>query len=431
MDWQVFWILLLIVTNGFFVAAQFALVNTRLSKLEISAKAGSKTALLARNIIKKADQYLITSQIGIGLSSLGLGWIAYSYLVANQGFVIALSPVGNGQFQIAYLICFLIIAFLLILVGALVPKFIAIHKPVGVLQAIAYPLRGFYWLLFPFVWFFGILTRTILRVVGMKDHLKVHPHTFEEIQLMIEQGKESGAVDSKEYELILKVFDFSERMVKSIMIPRNKISAIEANCSFDELIENVTLESYSRIPIYEEDIDQIVGIIHTKDIFPIIHKKKAFDLTTISRKPFFVPETKKINDLMTEMQQRRIQVAIVLDEFGGTAGLVTLEDIMEELVGEIQDEYDEETPIVEKISATEYMVDAAANVHDVNLFLPVELPESSEYDTISGLVGDLFDKIPDVGEHKRINGYNLIILKKSQQNVAFVKLEWLGEEEED
>jgi len=154
-------------------------------------------------------------------------------------------------------------------------------------------------------------------------------------------------------------------------------------------------------------------------------------LKDIMRKPYFIPETKKINDLMAEFQLKRIQLAIVLDEFGGTAGMVTLEDIVEELVGEIQDEYDEETPVVERISETEYMVDAGASIHDVNEFLPLELPASQDYDTVSGLVSDLFDKIPEVGEYKEVFGYTFTIIRKTQQNIEFVKLELVESMDDD
>lgn len=424
MDWQVFWIILLVVTNAFFVASQFALINTRSSYLDAGALKGSKTAEFIKTILKNLDRYLITTQIGIGLSTLSMGWLAYSYLNSsyNQNMQ---NQANDATTSGAFFLVFFILAFVVILLGAIIPKFIAIYKPLKVMQLFSYPLYAFYWLFSPLVYLFNFLTKVALRAFGLKDNLSLQHHSYEEIQIVLEQGKDSGVVDTKEYELIQKVFDFSERMVKSIMVPRNKISAIEMNCSLDELMEMITNESYSRIPIYEEDIDKIVGIIHTKDLFTILQKNLDFDINTISRRPYFIPETKKINDLMTEMQQHRIQVAIVLDEFGGTAGIVTLEDIMEELVGEIQDEYDEENPIVEKISSKEYMIDATANVHDVNLFLPFELPESGEYDTISGLVGELFDKIPDVGEHKFIAGYNLIIMKKSQQNIDFVKLEVL------
>jgi CBS domain containing-hemolysin-like protein len=217
------------------------------------------------------------------------------------------------------------------------------------------------------------------------------------------------------------------------MVPRTKIVAVEVNDPAHEFIKTVTEEGYSRIPIYDDNIDQIVGIVHTKDILPLIVKGKDVVLRNIMRKPYFIPETKKINDLMAEFQLKRIQIAFVLDEFGGTAGMVTLEDIVEELVGEIQDEYDEETPVVERISDTEYMVDAGASVHDANGHLPIELPESSDYDTIAGLVSHVFDKIPDVGETAEEFGYNFTIMKKTQQNIEFVKLDLVetGHDEDD
>jgi CBS domain containing-hemolysin-like protein len=250
-------------------------------------------------------------------------------------------------------------------------------------------------------------------------------HSSEELQYLLDQGKETGAIDSTEHELIQNVFDFNERVVKNIMVPRTKISGVEIETGQDELLEILITEGYSRIPVYEETIDKIVGIVHAKDILPLLARKTAFELKDIIRKPYFVPETKKINDLMAELQQKRIQIAIVLDEFGGTAGMVTLEDIVEELVGDIQDEYDEEKPIVEKVNDTEFIVNALAPIYDVNSHLPHDLPEDGDYDTVSGWLGDIFGKIPDVGEQKEANGYNITVLKKSDQNIESVKLELL------
>src|SRR5690606_37636651 len=275
----------------------------------------------------------------------------------------------------------------------------------------------------PITWSLKGIANSLLRLLGFRTNVNEVYHSAEELQHLLDQGKESGALDTAEHELIKNVFDFNERIVKNIMVPRNKISAVEMDCPVDEFLEKITMEGYSRIPIYDDNIDQIIGIVHTKDILPLISKGRELVLKNIIRKPYFIPETKKINDLMAEFQQKRIQLAIVLDEFGGTAGMVTLEDIVEELVGEIQDEYDEEIPVVEQLSDTEYMVDASANVHDVNELLPKSLPESSDYDTVSGMVSDLFDRIPDVGEHREFHGYNFIIMKKTQQNIEFVKLE--------
>jgi len=205
---------------------------------------------------------------------------------------------------------------------------------------------------------------------------------------------------------------------------------LDINTAKDELIELLITEGYSRMPVYDDVIDKIVGIVHAKDILPLLARNGEIILKDIIRKPYFVPETKKINDLMAELQQKRIQIAIVLDEFGGTAGMVTLEDIVEELVGEIQDEYDEEKPIVEIINDREFIVNALAPIYDVNEHLPHDLPEDGDFDTVSGWLGDIFGKIPEVGEQKESNGYNITVLKKSEQNIESVKLELLINEED-
>ncbi|HWK59009.1 MAG TPA: hemolysin family protein [Parapedobacter sp.] len=434
MGWEIFWTFFLVFANGFFVAAEFAIVKVRASQIEIKIKTGSQVALMAKHITTHLDGYLAATQLGITISSLALGWIGEAVMTDIVATVFGWFNVeltGTVAKNLGHVLAFSIITVLHIVFGELAPKSIAIQRPVGTTMGIALPLRFFYLLFRPIIWVLNGFANLLLRLMGFSVNVGEAHHSSEELQYLLDQGRESGALDMVEHELIKNVFDFNERIVKNIMVPRTKISAIEMNCSGKDVIERITKEGYSRIPIYDDNIDQIIGIVHTKDILPILANGKELMLRNIIRKPYFIPETKKINDLLAEFQQRRIQIAIVLDEFGGTAGMVTLEDIVEELVGEIQDEYDEETPIVEKISDTEYMVDASANVHDVNEFLPRELPESSGYDTISGLVSDLFDKIPDVGEHTEFHGYNFIIMKKTQQNIEFVKLELIAVSEDD
>src|SRR5690606_16488472 len=326
------------------------------------------------------------------------------------------------------------ITILHVVLGELAPKSIAIQKPVATTMKIAIPLRFFYYLFIPFIWVLNGFANFLLRLVGIQPHPHEGAHSSEELQYLLDKGKESGALNNAEHELIKNVFDFNERIVKNIMVPRTKIVAIEVTDTTDEFIETVMEEGYSRIPIYDDNIDQIVGVVHTKDILPLVARGQEVVLKDIMRKPYFIPETKKINDLMAEFQLKRIQIAFVLDEFGGTAGMVTLEDIVEELVGEIQDEYDEETPVVEQISETEFMVDAGASVHDANGYLPLELPESSDYDTVAGLVSHIFEKIPEVGETVEEFGYVFTIIKKTQQNIEFVKLDLVeraDDEDED
>lgn len=423
---DIFWTIFLVFANGFFVAAEFAIVKVRASQIELQAKSGSNVAKIAKNITEHLDKYLAATQLGITLASLGLGWKGEAVMteIVSSLFSYLNVDISQGWAKWGgFAIAFGTITFLHVVLGELAPKSIAIQKPVATTMKVAVPLRIFYYILMPLIFVFNGFANFLLKLVGIQPHPSEASHSSEELQYLLEKGKESGALNTSEHELIKNVFDFNERIVKNIMVPRTKIVAVEIDDSAEDFINTVTEEGYSRIPIYDNNIDQIVGVVHTKDILPLLVKGRDVVLKNIMRKPYFIPETKKINDLMTEFQQKRIQIAFVLDEFGGTAGMVTLEDIVEELVGEIQDEYDEETPVVERISETEYMVDAGASVHDSNGYLPLELPESSDYDTVAGLVSHVFEKIPDVGESMEEFGYVFTIMKKTQQNIEYVKLD--------
>lgn len=431
---QIFLTLFLVILNGFFVAAEFAIVKVRGSQIEIKAKTGSRVAKTAKHMISHLDGYLAATQLGITLASLGLGWVGESVMsniVFNFFSFISLPISESVATSAGHVFAFLIITFLHIVFGELAPKSLAIQRPVNTTMAVALPLQFFYILFRPFIYVLNGFANVILRGFGINAVNSGETiHSSEELQYILDQGKETGALDTAEHQLIKNVFDFNERVVKNIMVPRTKIVAIEDNTTLEEILELIVEEGYSRIPVYEETIDKIVGIVHAKDILSIMANKREFILENIIRKPFFVPESKKINSLMAELKLKKMQIAIVLDEFGGTAGMVTLEDIVEELVGEIQDEYDEEKPIVEKVSDSEYIVTASATVYDVNEFLPHDLPEDEDYDTIAGLVSEIFGNIPEVGEIKEFNGYNFTILRKIGQNIESVKLELIISQEE-
>jgi len=432
--YYIFLTLFLVLLNGFFVAAEFAMVRVRGSQLEIKAKSGSRTAKVAKGIMGNLDGYLAATQLGITIASLGLGWFGQDVVTKLMWKLFAafgLNITSVVVLDISHVVAFISITVLHIVFGELAPKSLAIQKSVRTVMTVSVPLRFFFVVFKPFIWMLNGFANFILGLFGVNTApgSEAH-HSSEELQYLLEQGKETGAIDSTEHELIQNVFDFNERVVKNIMVPRTKISGVEIDTNQEELIELLVAEGYSRIPVYEDTIDKIVGIVHAKDVLPLLAHKKAFQLKDIIRKPYFIPETKKINDLMAEMKLKRIQIAIVLDEFGGTAGMVTLEDIVEELVGDIQDEYDEEKPIVEKVNDTEFIVNALAPIYDVNSHLPHDLPEDGDYDTVSGWLGDIFGKIPDVGEQTEANGYNITILKKSDQNIESVKLELLLNEED-
>jgi len=423
----------LVLLNGFFVAAEFAMVRVRGSQIEIKAKSGSGVAKAARNIMRNLDRYLAATQLGITIASLGLGWVGQEVatkLMLNLFALCGLVITSGFIINTSHVVAFAFITILHIVFGELAPKSVAIQRSVRTVMAVSLPLRFFYIVFRPLIWLLNGFAGFVLKLIGITPVQGESSHSSEELQYLLDQGKETGALDSTEHELIQNVFDFNERVVKNIMIPRTKISGMDIDTSRDKLLEILMTEGYSRMPVYDKVIDKIVGIVHAKDILPLLVRNEEIVLKNIIRKPYFVPETKKINDLMAELQQKSILIAIVLDEFGGTAGMVTLEDIVEELVGEIQDEYDEEKPIVEKVNDREFIVNALAPIYDVNEHLPHDLPEDGDFDTVSGWLGDIFGKIPDVGEQKESNGYNITVLKKSDQNIESVKLELLINEED-
>lgn len=431
---HIFLTIFLVLLNGFFVAAEFAIVRVRGSQIEIQAKAGSQMAKIARGIMHNLDGYLAATQLGITIASLGLGWAGESVVtnvMLNLFKLFGLEITSSFIINVSHVVAFIAITILHIVFGELAPKTLAIQRSVKTAMAVAWPLRFFFVIFRPAIWVLNTFANFILSLFGVKAiHGEESHHSSEELQYILEQGKESGALDSSEHELIKNVFDFNERVVKNIMVPRTKISGIDIESTNEELIDCLINEGYSRMPVYDDTIDKIIGIIHAKDVLKLLARNEEIDLKSLLRKPYFIPETKKINDLMAELQQKRIQIAIVLDEFGGTAGMITLEDIVEELVGEIQDEYDEEKPIVEKINDREFIVNALAPIYDVNEHLPHDLPEDGDFDTVSGWLGDIFGKIPDVGEQKEANGYNITVLRKSDQNIESVKLELLLNEED-
>ncbi len=431
---HIFLTIFLVLLNGFFVAAEFAIVRVRGSQIEIQAKAGSRMAKVARGIMHNLDGYLAATQLGITIASLGLGWAGeevVTTLMLNLFKTFGVVITSELVINISHVVAFITITILHIVFGELAPKTLAIQRSVRTAMTVSYPLRFFFVVFRPAIWLLNTFANFILSLFGVNAvHGDESHHSSEELQYLLEQGKESGALDSNEHELIKNVFDFNERVVKNIMVPRTKISGIDISSTPEELLECLITEGYSRMPVYDDTVDKIVGIVHAKDILALIARKAEFELKDIIRKPYFIPETKKINDLMAELQLKRIQIAIVLDEFGGTAGMVTLEDIVEELVGEIQDEYDEEIPIVDKVNDREFIVSAVASIYDVNEELPHDLPEDGDFDTVSGWVSEIFGKIPEVGEQHEANGYNVTVLKKSDQNVESVKLELLLNDED-
>jgi CBS domain containing-hemolysin-like protein len=425
MGLKILFTVFLVLANGFFVAAEFALVKVRISQIELRAQEGNRLAKLTLSMMRNLDAYLSASQLGITLASLGLGWIGESVVAS---IILGLVDQLNLQMtpelahKIALPVSFATITVLHIVIGEQAPKVLAIQRPEAISIAAAIPLRIFYLISFPAIWILNKLSNLVLRIFGVHSVHGTEPHTAEEIMMLLDQSKESGEIQDSEHELIENVFQFNDRMVKQIMVPRTKLSALNVNAPEETILETVFSEGYSRMPVYEGNIDNIVGILNVKDLLPIIRRNEPVELARIMRPPFFVPETKKINRLLRQFQRKHIVMAVVSDEFGGVSGIVTIEDIMEELVGEIQDEYDNEVPVVEKIAEDEYRVNPATPISDANEYLPFPLPEGEDYETVGGLLNVIYGSIPEVGDVAVLDPYEFRVLQRSRRAVELVQL---------
>ncbi len=418
---DIFITFLLILTNGFFVAAEFALVKVRASQLDVKAQRGSSRAKLAKSLLEKLDAYLSATQLGITLASLALGAIGeetISHILQN----VIPSLQSTANHGISLTIALTLLTFFHVTIGEQIPKMIGIKYCLPVILFIAWPLRIFHFICSPFIWFLNHTSNLVLRIIGVKKVGEEDFHSEEELRLILTESEEGGAIKPSENELIQNVFDFDDRIVKQVMVPQNRVMAIDVELGRNEITKRVIEEGFSRIPIYLGDIDNIVGIIHSKDLLKAIIDNKFRSLKEIMRPVHFIPESMKINELLRDFQKHHYQMAIVTNEFGSTAGLVTMEDIIEELVGEIQDEHDEETPNVEKKSDIEFIVNAQAPITDVNQVLPIALPENPQYETVSGYINFVFGRIPGINDKRRKDGYEITILKRNRQSVESVRL---------
>ena len=425
MGLKILFTVLLVLVNGFFVAAEFALVKVRLSQIELKAKEGNRLARLTLTMLQDLEAYLSASQLGITLASLGLGWIGESVVAAiilAAVHALNLDVTAELAHQIALPVSFATITVLHIVIGEQAPKMLAIQRPEALSLAVALPLRLFYIISFPAIWVLNKLSNLVLRMFGVNPGHGNEAHTSDELRMLLDQSKESGEIQDSEHELIENVFQFNDRMVKQIMVPRTKLSALDVHAPVEQILDVIFAEGFSRMPVYEGNIDNIVGVLNVKDLLPIIRRGEAVELARIMRPPYFVPETKKINRLLRQFQRKHIVMAVVSDEFGGVSGIVTIEDIMEELVGEIQDEYDNEVPVVEKVAEDEYRVNPATPISDANEYLPFPLPEGEDYETVGGLLNVIYGSIPEVGDVAVLDPYEFRVLQRSRRAVELVQL---------
>ena len=392
-------LVVLILINAFFASAEIAFISLNDAKIDLLAKEGDKKAKKIQNMLKNPSKFLATIQIGVTLA----GFLSSAF--ASDTFADKLSPMLNNWIpnvsistwkSVSIIIITIILSYFTLVVGELVPKRIAMKyyekvsfASIGIIKTISIITA-------PFVKFLTFSTNIISKLFGVTGEEEDNV-TEEEIRMMVDVGEEKGTIQEEEKEMINNVFEFNDKFVSEIMIPRNKIFALDIDMTIAEVIEKLSVDMrYSRIPVYDENMDNIKGIIYIKDLL-ISNKNKNSKIKSLVKEAYFVSETKRVNELFQELRKDKKQIAIVLDEYGGTAGMVTMEDILEEIVGEIYDEYDKETDKFKKIDNNTFLFDASIALYDVEKFLNIEI-EEEDVDTLGGYLIKKLDRIPKDGE---------------------------------
>ena len=391
---QIVVLILLIALNAYFAASEIAFISLNDAKIEKEAKEGNKKAKLIHKMIKEPSKFLATIQIGITLA----GFLSSAF--ASEAFASELAPVLNNLIPlglnvwntISIILITLILSYFTLVFGELVPKRVAMKNYEKIAYGTVRAIRTISILTLPFVKLLTASTNIISKIFGVspEDEETV---TEEEIRMMVDVGEEKGAIEEEERELINNVFEFNDKVVSEVMIHRTEIFALDIKNNLSDILKQIEDLKYSRIPVYEDSIDDIKGVLYTKDLIKYLKKQKDSKIKTMMREAYFVSENKPINELFKDFQKNKTQMAIVVDEYGGTSGIITMEDILEELVGNIFDEYDDVELDYEKIDDNTYMINGNVSIYDLKKILDVKIPEG-DYDTLSGYLIELLGRIP-------------------------------------
>ncbi len=401
-------ILVLVLLNGFFVAAEFALVRSRRTRLEAMTRKGDKLARVALRATGNIGSLLSASQLGVTLSSLGLGGVAESALKEPFAEMFARLPLGVDvaiSVTVGAALAIAVITFLHVVFGELTPKAGALNHPEQFARWLVPPLQVFAWITTPFTWILNKSSHFVLALFGEHGPRNSEDavHSPEELQLLVEQSQEGGALKQQDADLLGNVFDFSEKTAREVMTPRTVIIALNEDASLTEVLETVRENGFSRYPIYRESIDDIVGLVLAKDLLAVLSPSgsvgagEAFVLASVMRPVHVIPGSREVENVLGDFKRLKEHLAIVLDEYGGTAGLVTMEDLLEEIVGEILDEYDEPEEDAVEVREGETLVPGSTHIGELNEHFGLSVPET-DYNTIGGYVFGVLGRLPLVGD---------------------------------
>lgn len=421
-------VLLLVGANAFFVAAEFSLVAARRTRIDAMVRKGDIKARVVKQAIQSLDKYISGTQLGITLASLGLGWIGEPALAGTIEFLFRGLPApleAIATHGVAVGIAFALITFLHIVLGELAPKALALLHPEQTSRWVAGPLILFTTATNPFIWLLNGTANGILRLFRARAPSEwERVHSPEEIMMLVEQTRQTGRLGAQDARMIEGVFEFSEKNAREVMTPRTETVALPVDLSLEEAADQVAVAGRSRYPVYGESLDDIVGTVHAKDILAGLRSARGQGLRAILRPAFFVPGTREVEDVLADMKREKVHLAIVLDEFGGTAGLVTMEDLLEEIVGQIYDEYDrpEMAAAVPTTGGSEAPVlSGGITIKDVNDGFALELDDSN-YTTIGGLLFGALGRLPKTGDQVPVPGAVFEILEMEGRRVGKVRL---------
>jgi len=404
-------IVVLTILEGFFVSAEISIISIRRSRLDQLSEDGNGRARRVRRLKDDPGRFLAVVQLGLTV----LGFFASAYAAVNLSGELAnfMRPVlHDGADGLALLIVTVLLALFTIVFGELVPKSIGLAYAERLSMFVAGPVLWIARVLGPIIWFLTRVTSAITRLFGVSVSSDAQM-TAEELKLIVERGGEQGILEAEEEQMINAVIELGDRRLHEVMVPRIAIVALPVTATLDEAIDLIVEEGHSRVPVYEESIDGVIGIVYAKDLLPVL-KVEANARPTVRallRTPLFVPESMSIDDLLHEFQRRKVHIAIVLDEYGGTAGLLTIEDLLEEIVGEIQDEYDVEEPMIVRLSPDEVRIDGRVDVDELGETFEISIPleDEDEYDTVGGLIFHRLGHVPRPGDEVRLDGLKLTV----------------------
>ncbi|MBN2808991.1 MAG: HlyC/CorC family transporter [Deltaproteobacteria bacterium] len=416
-------VLFIIFTNAFFVAAEFALVKLRSSEVAVLARNGGRAAKAVEKIVTHLDVYLSACQLGITLASLALGWVGEP-LVARllEPAVTFLGLAPEKSHYIALPLAFTLISFLHITVGEQAPKILAIQKYQAAALFVSLPLLIFRWIFMPFIWALNFSSNGLLRLIGLSlDEVHSASHTEEELRHILLESTVGGLLKPRERRIMENVMDLEDKYARRYMLPRNQIVYLNIRDGIEEKLRRAAASGHTRLPLCDGDLDHILGIVHVKDIFQRLATDQPLpSLQNIARKAVYLPENIHLDALLLEFQKRKVLMALLVDEYGSVSGMITLENVLEELVGPIQDEFDHETPFITRTGAQSFAVNALCPADEVAKTCSLSLPADTTADTIGGVVVDLLGRIPEAGETVVLENFEIVIKEADQRHIIAV-----------